>query len=147
MIARLFFNRCIRRAAGLGLLRGSLVALPACSDDEPDPGDQVGANPTLPEPAQYWFHRCMLRQSSAGNRVRRLGESSGLVVVAFLSIGTTQFALWTLTYPINQATRNWTVLPENWELLRRQLGIFARHRRLTQRLGVADAFRRHSAAG
>lgn len=79
--------------------------------------------------------------------MRRLGESSGLVVVAFLSIGTTQFAFWTLTYPINQATRNWTVLPENWELLRRQLGIFARHRRLTQCLGVADAFRRHSAAG
>lgn len=54
-----------------------------------------------------WFHRCMLRQSSAGNRMRRLGESSGLVVVAFLSIGTTQFAFLTLTYPINQATQNW----------------------------------------
>ncbi|MER8978079.1 hypothetical protein [Mesorhizobium sp. M0870] len=50
----------------------------------------------------------------------RASASFGLVVVAFLSIGATQFAFWTLTYPINQATRNWTVLPENWELLRRQ---------------------------
>ncbi|RUZ93180.1 hypothetical protein, partial [Mesorhizobium sp. M7A.F.Ca.US.001.02.1.1] len=39
----------------------------------------------------------------------RASASFGLVVVAFLSIGATQFAFWTLTYPINQATRNWTV--------------------------------------
>nr|WP_250889114.1 hypothetical protein [Mesorhizobium sp. dw_380] len=50
----------------------------------------------------------------------RSSASFGLVVVAFLSIGATQFAFWTLIYPINQATRNWTILPENWELLRRQ---------------------------
>jgi hypothetical protein len=35
------------------LLGGLLLALPECSDDEPDPGDRVGPNPTLPEPAQY----------------------------------------------------------------------------------------------
>jgi hypothetical protein len=50
----------------------------------------------------------------------RSGGSFGLIVVAFLSIGATQFAFWTLTYPVNRATRNWTILPENWELLRRQ---------------------------
>lgn len=80
MIARLFFNRCIRRAAGLGLLRGSLVALPACSDDEPDPGDQVGANPTLPEPAQYLvpsMHVASVvgwKQDETPRRIFRLGR-------------------------------------------------------------------------
>ena len=53
MNSALSSSRYIRRVAGLGLLCGSLFALPACSDNEPDPGDQVGANPTLPEPAQY----------------------------------------------------------------------------------------------
>jgi len=27
---------------------------------------------------------------------------------------------WTYTYPANQVTNNWTVLPENWRELRRQ---------------------------
>lgn len=53
MSAMMFSSRYIQRAAGLGLLCGSLLTLPACSNDEPDPGDQVGANPTLPELTQY----------------------------------------------------------------------------------------------
>ena len=27
---------------------------------------------------------------------------------------------WTFTYPANQQTANWTLLPDNWEDLRRQ---------------------------
>nr|WP_202327401.1 sorbosone dehydrogenase family protein [Mesorhizobium sp. 113-3-9] len=49
----LFSRRNFQRVASLGVLCGSLLVLPACSDNEPDPGDQVGANPTLPEPSQY----------------------------------------------------------------------------------------------
>ncbi|TJW42154.1 MAG: hypothetical protein E5W83_22825, partial [Mesorhizobium sp.] len=37
-----------------------------------------------------------------------------------ICIGATQLAFWTRTFPANQATRNWTVLPEYWEMLRRQ---------------------------
>src|SRR6266540_103187 len=50
----------------------------------------------------------------------RSGGAFGLVVLAFICIGATQLAFWTRTFPANQATRNWTVLPENWEMLRRQ---------------------------
>ncbi|CAN7306678.1 hypothetical protein [Mesorhizobium caraganae] len=35
----------------------------------------------------------------------RSGGSFGFIVVAFLSIGATQFAFWTLTYPVNRATQ------------------------------------------
>jgi hypothetical protein len=39
-------------------------------------------------------------------------------LVACLSIAGTQAVFWTFTYPVNSATRNWTVLPENWQQLR-----------------------------
>lgn len=41
-------------------------------------------------------------------------------LIAFLCIAGTQVVFWTYTYPANQATKNWTMLPENWEELRRQ---------------------------
>lgn len=41
-------------------------------------------------------------------------------LIAFLCIAGTQVVFWTYTYPANQATNNWTMLPENWEELRRQ---------------------------
>ena len=41
-------------------------------------------------------------------------------LVAFLAIAGTQAVFWTFTYPTNQATENWTVMPANWELLRAQ---------------------------
>jgi hypothetical protein len=31
-----------------------------------------------------------------------------------------QVVFWTFTYPANQATNNWTVLPANWQDLRTQ---------------------------
>lgn len=48
-----FSARRIRRTASLGLVCGSLLALPACSDNDPDPSGQIGPNPTLPEQIQY----------------------------------------------------------------------------------------------
>lgn len=41
-------------------------------------------------------------------------------LIAFLCIVGTQIVFWTYTYPTNQVTNNWTVLPENWTALRRQ---------------------------
>jgi hypothetical protein len=41
-------------------------------------------------------------------------------LVAFLCIVGTQAVFWTFTYPANQATNNWTVLPDNWMSLRTQ---------------------------
>jgi hypothetical protein len=41
-------------------------------------------------------------------------------LIAFLCIVGTQIVFWTYTYPANQVTNNWTVLPENWAALRRQ---------------------------
>jgi hypothetical protein len=39
-------------------------------------------------------------------------------VLAFLCIVGTQVIFWSTTYPANVATANWTMLPENWDLLR-----------------------------
>ena len=41
-------------------------------------------------------------------------------LIAFLCIVGTQVVFWTYTYPTNQVTNNWTMLPDNWMELRRQ---------------------------
>lgn len=41
-------------------------------------------------------------------------------LISFLCIVGTQIVFWIYTFPTNQITNNWTVLPENWEALRRQ---------------------------
>jgi hypothetical protein len=41
-------------------------------------------------------------------------------LIAFLCIVGTQVVFWTYTYPANQATNDWTFLPENWQQLRSQ---------------------------
>lgn len=41
-------------------------------------------------------------------------------VVAFVCIAGTQILFWTFTFPANQETTNWTVLPDNWMALRTQ---------------------------
>lgn len=38
--------------------------------------------------------------------------------VAFLCSVSTQIVFWTVTFPVNTATHDWTLLPENWEQLR-----------------------------
>jgi hypothetical protein len=42
------------------------------------------------------------------------------VLVALLLMLGAQALFWSLTFPANGATANWTVMPENWEALRRQ---------------------------
>ena len=44
----------------------------------------------------------------------------GPFTAALLLLIAAQVVFWALTYPANEATQNWTTLPENWEALRRQ---------------------------
>lgn len=41
-------------------------------------------------------------------------------LIGFLCIAGTQVVFWTLTFPTNELTANWTVLPDNWAALRAQ---------------------------
>jgi hypothetical protein len=50
---------------------------------------------------------------------RRPGELRA-ALTAFLCIVAAQAIFWTFTYPANQQTANWTLLPDNWEELRMQ---------------------------
>ena len=52
--------------------------------------------------------------------VRQRAKEFVLTLVGFLCIVGTQVVFWTFTFPTNQQTNNWTVLPENWMALRAQ---------------------------
>ena len=43
-----------------------------------------------------------------------------LSLLAFLCLVVTQVIFWLFTFPVNQATVNWTIAPDNWLELRRQ---------------------------
>jgi Ni/Fe-hydrogenase subunit HybB-like protein len=43
-----------------------------------------------------------------------------LALTAFVCVVGTQLVFWAFTYPTNQMTQNWTVLPQGWESLRAQ---------------------------
>ena len=48
------------------------------------------------------------------------GRRSGWRSLAFLLVAATLAIFFTWTYPTNQATSNWTVVPANWQELRTQ---------------------------
>lgn len=50
--------------------------------------------------------------------VRRQRAPFWLALVAFVLVAATLVIFFTWTYPANQATSNWTVVPENWRELR-----------------------------
>ena len=52
--------------------------------------------------------------------IRHQGKAFILTLVALLCVATTQVIFWIFTYPVNQQTKNWTVLPANWPELRNQ---------------------------
>jgi hypothetical protein len=52
--------------------------------------------------------------------VRGSGRTFTCTLIAFLCIAATQVAFWIFTFPVNQATANWTSLPPDWEVLRAQ---------------------------
>ncbi len=51
---------------------------------------------------------------------RRQGPLFSYVVAAIVCLLAAQAVFWTFTYPANVATSSWTVLPADWESLRRQ---------------------------
>ncbi len=52
--------------------------------------------------------------------VRKRRKVFALTLVALICIVGTQVVFWTFTFPANQETSNWTVMPSNWESLRTQ---------------------------
>src|ERR1700737_471583 len=52
--------------------------------------------------------------------VRREPRLLAAALLAFVCILCTQVVFRVLTQPVNRATHNWTVLPENWMQLRKQ---------------------------
>ncbi len=41
-------------------------------------------------------------------------------LIAFFAIAGTQVVFWTFTFPMNQRTANWTILPDGWAAMRLQ---------------------------
>jgi hypothetical protein len=64
--------------------------------------------------------RCVALTLALTITVRQERKAFIFALIAFLCIVGTQVVFWTYTYPANQATNNWTMLPENWVELRRQ---------------------------
>jgi hypothetical protein len=52
--------------------------------------------------------------------VWRQASARWFSLTSFLAIALTQGIFWTLTYPMNALTRNWTVTPQDLEAVRRQ---------------------------
>ncbi|HWT02831.1 MAG TPA: hypothetical protein VN256_21460 [Pyrinomonadaceae bacterium] len=52
--------------------------------------------------------------------VRRQARPFAFALIALLCMVGAQAVFWIYTFPANQVTNNWTVLPENWAELRRQ---------------------------
>ena len=50
--------------------------------------------------------------------VRSQPNQLGWVIAALVCIAGTQLVFWVWTFPVNQQTSNWTVLPESWMALR-----------------------------
>ncbi len=62
-------------------------------------------------------------------RYRRRERLRNLALLALGGLVAAQAVFWIWTFPANQATNNWTEVTENWEILRRNLGILAPRRR------------------
>ena len=52
--------------------------------------------------------------------LRKLGRSLGYALASFLLIAANLAIFFVWTFPTNQATNNWTVVPKNWSALRIQ---------------------------
>ncbi|HJZ77779.1 MAG TPA: hypothetical protein VKE51_38890, partial [Vicinamibacterales bacterium] len=50
--------------------------------------------------------------------VRSQRRALRLVIVAILCMVAAQMVFWAFTFPVNQETANWTVLPAHWQQLR-----------------------------
>jgi hypothetical protein len=55
---------------------------------------------------------------SAALLARRHRRLLAPIMLAILFVAAAQVLFWTYTFPANRATSNWTVQPDNWEMLR-----------------------------
>jgi hypothetical protein len=62
------------------------------------------------------------RSLSRRGLLRRQRNAFVLALIALLCIVGTQVVFWSLTFPANQQTSNWTALPANWMQLRSRWG-------------------------
>ena len=65
----------------------------------------------LPAVALALLHAVLVRKQRAAFR---------LAALAFVCLVGTQVLFWTFTFPANQLTENWTLVPDNWAALRAQ---------------------------
>ena len=68
--------------------------------------------------------------------LRRLGRSFGYALASFLLIAANLAIFFVWTFPTNQATNNWTVVPKNWSAFRIQWELFARCQRRRDGCGL-----------
>jgi hypothetical protein len=52
--------------------------------------------------------------------LRGTGAPFTLALIALLLLVGELVAFWVFIFPVNQATQNWTILPDNWQALRSQ---------------------------
>jgi hypothetical protein len=52
-------------------------------------------------------------------RLRKQKPVFWLAFIGLICMLITQVIFWTFTFPANRQTKNWTILPDNWELLRK----------------------------
>jgi hypothetical protein len=62
----------------------------------------------------------LLSTSALTLKVRHMPHVFPFTLTALLCLIGAQVVFWIFTYPTNQATNNWTVLPANWQVLRQQ---------------------------
>ncbi|MER9893721.1 hypothetical protein NKJ40_16865 [Mesorhizobium sp. M0119] len=65
------------------LIGTAAITLAACSGNDPDPGRQIGPNPNLPEPIQYFFPPMHLASVVGWKNDEKPTIAQGLQIQAF----------------------------------------------------------------
>jgi hypothetical protein len=68
----------------------------------------------------WWFAGLLLPISLLVNLALAYAESNLLALMAAILLFANLIIFYFFTYPVNVETVNWTVMPDNWEVLRRQ---------------------------
>jgi hypothetical protein len=68
----------------------------------------------------WWLAGLLLPLSLLANILLGYSEKNVLALGAAALILANLVIFYFFTYPVNVATKNWTVMPDNWEALRRQ---------------------------
>ena len=68
----------------------------------------------------WWIAGCSLPLSLLANLLLAWSEKNVWALAAAALILVNLIIFYFFTYPVNVATKNWTVMPDGWEALRRQ---------------------------